>query len=186
MRLSQEYKLQFWKDTMHKVLNNIPYVIAGGYPRDLHFGVPPKDIDFFIKYSKSVEKSLIKLLEELGLDHTVYKQGMSLDDFGDSSQDACEDGYGSALTEGVKTVIKVGDYVDLILVSDRIDRVTTKFDFNINQFELKWTGEVVFKGNTEYTVLEQLRDVPEKRLIKMHGKAEKLGLAILPFEDNGD
>ena len=166
--------LKFWLETTRQVLTGIPNKVAGGYPRDLHFGVEPKDVDFFVRYNEKTVNEILSRLKQLNLPHHDC-----IDDIED------EEGYPSDETEDrISRVIKVGEYIDIIFVNHALTKVTDNFDFNINQFELGMMDDPVFTGKTHNNVLQVVTDtsfynkkeeLSSARIAKIVKKADSLG-----------
>ena len=166
--------LKFWLETTRQVLTGIPNKVAGGYPRDLHFGVEPKDVDFFVRYNEKTVNEILSRLKQLNLPHHDC-----IDDIED------EEGYPSDETEDrISRVIKVGEYIDIIFVNHALTKVTDNFDFNINQFELGMMDDPVFTGKTHNNVLQVVTDtslynkkeeLSSDRISKIVKKADSLG-----------
>lgn len=174
--MKHETVLKFWLETTRQVLTNIPNKIAGGYPRDLAFGVEPKDVDFFVKYNEKVVEEILDRLEQLKLPHHDCA-----DDISDSKKYPTKDGE----EEGrVSRVIKVGDFVDIIFVNHPLSKVTDNFDFNINQYELGMLDEPTYKGKPHNNVLQfackdnlykEEEEIKEGRTTHIVRKADRLG-----------
>jgi hypothetical protein len=140
------------------ILGDIPYVIAGGYPRDLHFGITPKDCDVFVNYRHRAK--VIKAIADNIICYTEYP-----------SYDKTRN------TKHMAGVIKLlAGNIDIILVYDDIDirDVTKYFDFNINQWRL--LGDLPeYEGNYPFYQLRQLHeDVPTDRILKIFKKHQEL------------
>lgn len=105
--------------------NNINYIIAGGYQRDIFFGRQPKDIDIFI-YGDVDTNEVIKLISD-------YKK------FNLALQEINESYNGDEFT----ALRLLGDQVDLNVIVVHIAQTATDvlnwFDFNLNQFILEVT-----------------------------------------------
>lgn len=98
---------------------NIPFVIAGGYPRDIALGNKPNDIDIFILHKKSTHTEVFLLYME-----DAYHKC------------SCHE-YDDTDFNSYKYDVK-GTQINIIVdhVSDSVIDVINDFDFNINQFVL--------------------------------------------------
>ena len=120
-------------------LHGIKHIVAGGYVRDMYLGVPPKDIDIFVKNVDDVEQ----LMKELRVQYQSFPH------------------YEEIETNRIRGVIKIGA-IDIIGTSEAadtpLDQVMNHFDYNINQFVMindtptfvgKSYGTLCRVGNTD-------------------------------------
>lgn len=118
-------------------------IIAGGYPRDLHFGAPPKDIDVVVAFnqkafSMEAEEEVFEILTELC--HLIRLAQPDL------TVSICQ-AYDCVELDRLLGVMKVegkGVAVDVIVYSDAYisgenttHKVVGQFDCNLNQFVIK-------------------------------------------------
>lgn len=109
--------------------------IAGGFARDVYYGMVPKDCDIIFPKTVSYQ-ALSGFFASLGISsHTIvmYREGETID--------------------RIKAVNKLSykglDFDIIVYDIDEDEQVTDYFDFNFNQFVL--TGHTaVFKGDPQY------------------------------------
>ena len=145
--------------------NNVDHLIAGGYARDIHFGIVPKDIDIFvssIQHAKSI-------LDSIGAEYEEYES------------------YCKVPENYIQGVIKLGD-VDIVGISasaaSPLQHVQQCFDYNINQFVIL-NDVPVFVGK-DYGTLTCVRGGnPFKcgRTTYVEEKATTLGWKLLSREE---
>lgn len=140
-------------------------VIAGGAPRDLFFGVTPKDVDIVVAGSDM--ETVSKLLSKAGADFIpfhLYHDGLTSD----------------RISGGFKLVGGDIDVVvyDVLNTSEAIEA----FDFNLNQFVLSETQRgldeavIRFIGEDHWTNLVPVRkDFSEAR----HGRMQEKWLDLV-------
>ena len=56
------------------ILGDVPFTIAGGFPRDIFFGVTPKDIDVWITYSVESFNEVKTALDEFAIAYKDFPQ----------------------------------------------------------------------------------------------------------------
>lgn len=175
--MKHETILKFWLATTRQVLTNIPNKVAGGYARDLHFGVEPKDVDFFVRYSEKTVNEVLDRLKQLKLPYHDCIDDLEEDE---ESYPTSEDDKEVRISR----VIKVGDFVDIIFVNHTLGKVTDNFDFNINQFELGMMDDPIYTGKPHNTVLQIITDsnlykteevLSKGRITKIVKKADTYG-----------
>lgn len=148
--------------------------IAGGFARDLGFGVTPKDIDIIV--SKDVDVSaLANKLFNKGLlkNNNLIKLG------GEEMQDYPDDGR-------IKSVHRIEggpfpvEFIKLNNVIQSPHEAVIDFDFNINQaflYKDSDTGLVLVNYN-DVDTLKCYSEVSDERFKKMCAKAAEKGIAI--------
>lgn len=137
-------------------------VIAGGFARDVYFGVEPKDIDIVVAKgygdAAMVHAELSKHLEHYGVQHLGFRM---------YSESACDRLIGG---------FKCAGNVDVVLYdTDLALEAVDAFDFNLNQFVLTGrtfeTAYVSFEGTEGYHELVPVReDYTSARFAKMREK----------------
>lgn len=139
-------------------------IIAGGFARDVYFGVNPKDIDIVVAAGSihddpaEAHKILDDILEKLGVVHLGFRM---------YSESACE-----RLVGGFKCL----GNVDVVLYDTKLAlEAVDAFDFNLNQFVLTGrtfeTAHVTFEGKPHWSELVPVRkDFTEARKDKMQEK----------------
>ena len=136
---------------------NIEYLIAGGYARDKHFAVIPKDIDIFVR-----DMAAVRCI--LNSNWITYQDFTNCPEYSDTNR------FGS--------VLKIGD-IDIIEIAEKayspLDQVQRFFDFNVNQFIIL-NGYAMFVGEN-YGNLSRSSNEPItlEREDKIRNKAEKFG-----------
>lgn len=176
-------KLLAGAKTIQQILTavGICSVVAGGLPRDMHFGLPAKDADictllFDMQRDNEMFDAFKDKLDEAGIEWLTY-------DFGESDED-----YNSEDVHQVCAVISLPTLnVDVIFYEDIIDgfggvRTQTvrdllaQFDCTLNQFYIAHDGSVGFDGvcNPHHGVVKMLRDVSSEREEKMYEKTKLL------------
>lgn len=162
------------------------FAVLGGYPRDIHFGRTPKDLDICVyNYHPYdiAEEQFTRMLrdwlysKDIGL--TIYHEGDSASASGDSR---------------VHMVWTLSCGVDIIFWNAETKwEVLKNFDFNINQFELDTTtGEVTRRLgvpgiDTELVMLRDLfqyNDNPEDRILHVMQIAKEVGWDICSVKNN--
>ncbi|AWH14609.1 hypothetical protein [Pseudomonas phage 71PfluR64PP] len=137
-------------------------VIAGGFARDVYFGVEPKDIDIVVAkgYGDAalVHAELSKHLESYGVQHLGFRM------YSESASDRLVGGF--KCTGNVDVVL-----YDTELALEAVDA----FDFNLNQFILTGrtfdTAYVTFEGTEGFHELVPVReDYTPERFAKMRTK----------------
>lgn len=139
-------------------------IIAGGFARDVYFGVNPKDIDIVVAAGSihddpaEAHMMLDDILTKLGVVHLGFRM---------YSESACE-----RLVGGFKCL----GNVDVVLYDTKLAlEAVDAFDFNLNQFVLTGrtieTAYVTFEGTESWTELVAVRkDFTEARMGKMREK----------------
>lgn len=139
-------------------------VIAGGFARDVYFGVPPKDIDIVVAAGSihddvaEAHVMLGQILRDLNVDHLGFRM------YSESASDRLVGGF------------KCVGNVDVVLYDTKLAlEAVEAFDFNLNQFVL--TGRtmdsafVTYEGTESYHELVPVReDYTPERLAKMKEK----------------
>lgn len=132
------------------------FEVLGGYPRDLHFGRTPRDMDvccFNNKPDTVLWNSRFIKLKSYLVDNDLYKS-----DFSVNSDYPSDRIYG-----GIRTVVDV-DIIFWLENFTSAEEILGWFDYNINQFRLvrdEDTGVVVgqpWEGMFNYGRLKQLRE----------------------------
>ena len=161
-------------------------VVAGGYARDVFFGVEPKDVDVCVYNYHADEAMLLNSLWRELQAYGVVNKSMS---------EEVPEHYRSAATR-ISFVWAIPELdMDLIFYKDcrKFSDVLNKFDFNMNQFYLPSTvsdncfeGEheynpeleesPVYFSNDHYDTLIQLKDtdITESRISRMIEKHRQL------------
>lgn len=125
----------------------IDNMCAGGYPRDLAMGLPPRDFDIVIYGKKALESEELLRTELTSPDKKILDLG--------------EEQYKGGR---IAYVIKLGT-VDIICYNaETEEEVFDAFDYNINQYKME-LGKPVFKGENEFTLTPVRGDI--LRLEKM-------------------
>lgn len=135
---------------------DIKPVIAGGFARDVYYGMLPKDCDIIFPKTVSYQ-ALSGFFASLGISSrtiVMYREGETID--------------------RIKTVNKMSykglDFDIIVYDIEEDEEVTDYFDFNFNQFVL--TGHTaVFKGdpkhwNTFYGGIKQLVQIRDDASLK--------------------
>lgn len=169
-----------WSDRLKfisAVLKGVPYVIAGGFPRDIHFGVEPKDIDVWIQFDGLMYSDISRIgrienfLINIGMPHKVINIKIQSDKYGDISPN------------DMVFLIQVAG-IDFIVVDKPVFNIIESFDYNLNQF--MWINDKPeFMGSTleKLIPLKDVKDIPEERAYKMQNKFNELVLGIKPVEN---
>lgn len=138
-------------DVLKQLKNHLfDFAILGGYPRDLHHGRNPKDMDVCIFNFHSYDNAECVLLDKLI--HKLTFAGL-IDSI-----------YSKVSAEGdsrVYTTIKLTCGMDLIVwnARDKWD-VLSNFDFNINQYEL------VLEKDGSYEIVEHCKDTGKLHMLR--------------------
>jgi len=145
----------------------VGYVIAGGYPRDIHHGVKPNDLDIFLLAPDQRQIDAVYLWGEVN--GTVLNDGEYEADFSD---------FLSFKVLSDPKELKV----NIILTRYTWpEQVWYNFDYNINQYVLKpvidcdgvkWVSQFVGTHEKELT---DLNPCNVERQMKMYEKAKQLG-----------
>jgi len=139
-------------------------VIAGGFARDVYFGVEPKDIDIVVAagsiHDDVAEAHLIlgEQLKALGVQHLGFRM------------------YSESVSDRLVGGFKCVGNVDVVLYDTKLAlEAIQAFDFNLNQFVL--TGRtfesayVSFEGTESFHELVPVReDYTPERFAKMREK----------------
>ena len=155
----------------------LEYVIAGGYPRDLYYGLEPRDMDICIFGVGSAEKNIaINQMYDVLSKSNQMLSSIQVDD-----EDYPHD--------RIDAVFKTTYDVDVIIYKDSFESaqsVLDSFDFNINQFVLyklayrdKYT-EMMWPFMEKHGKLIQLREesISPERKAKMVLKAKQCNWSI--------
>jgi hypothetical protein len=136
------------------------YVIAGGYPRDLYFGLTPRDIDCWVLYEPPQDgigrgnvDMVVALLDGLGIPHEEFNM------------------YGAEDDRSRLLVLRCPG-LDIIFM-ETLDGLIEGFDFNINQFYMEPDVGPIYVGQSDLNAeLVQLKwgDRVEKRRPRMLAK----------------
>ncbi len=155
-------------------LADLDFAILGGYPRDLKYGIEPKDLDIVIWGDR---------------------KGFDLSKLGyvETELDRMPDEYGDPR---IDFVIKLGK-IDVIFWNEgyeTLEEVVANFDHNISQYQLTSAlGTVYFLGENEGSLRQVRRDnVSPRRIERVKDVARRIGWAIGPpvaidgitYEDN--
>lgn len=123
-------------DTVQSILKDQHYMIAGGYPRDLFLGVPPKDIDCWIEWVPPADgigggniDTIVDRLKALDIPYEEFNM------------------YGTEDDRHRLCVYRCPG-ADFIFM-DTLDNLIEGFDFNINQFYLENEVGPVYVGSTD-------------------------------------
>lgn len=139
-------------------------IIAGGFARDVYFGVNPKDIDIVVAAGSihddpaEAHMMLDDILTKLGVVHLGFRM---------YSESACE-----RLVGGFKCL----GNVDVVLYDTKLAlEAVDAFDFNLNQFVLTGrtfeTAYVTYEGKSSWMHLDPVRkDYTHERFSKMQEK----------------
>lgn len=143
----------------------LEWAILGGYPRDLHHGVEPKDLDIIIYNTDYISKGQLRdIMEELAPNLiTSHEASMC----------------GSPRLIKVITYNIEGTTVDLIFwngIYDTLQKVVDNFDFNINQYILDpTTMQTKFLGKNEGVVeIINSEAISLTRRLRIESKAKEL------------
>lgn len=139
-------------------------IIAGGFARDVYFGVEPKDIDIVVAagsiHNDTAEAHAIlgEILKDLNVQHLGFRM------YSESASDRLVGGF--KCTGNVDVVL-----YDTELALEAVDA----FDFNLNQFILTGrtfdTAYVTFEGTEGFHDLVPVReDYTPERFAKMRTK----------------
>lgn len=133
-------------DGLFAILHDQRYHVAGGYPRDLFFGVEPKDIDCWIEWvppADGIGRGNMDVIEE-----RLEALGIPFEEF---------NMYGTADDRHRLAVLRCPG-LDLIFM-ETLDGLIEGFDFNINQFYMEQEIGPVYVGSTDLNLgLVQLKD----------------------------
>lgn len=133
-------------EIVETLLKDQHYHIAGGYPRDLFFGVEPKDIDCWIRWvppADGIGRGNMDVIEERLGSFGIYFEEFNM--------------YGTEDDRHRLAVLRCPG-LDLIFM-ETLDGLIEGFDFNINQFYLEPGLGPVYVGNTDLNLgLVQLKD----------------------------
>lgn len=117
----------------------LEWIILGGYPRDLHHGVEPKDLDIIIYNTDYISKGLLRDIESELYPLTFKEHEAS--NLGDNR-------VMKVLTYKIEDTV-----VDLIFWNGKFktpESVINNFDYNINQYHLDPRNMVTtFLGENE-------------------------------------
>ncbi|NQZ74622.1 MAG: hypothetical protein HRT61_00670 [Ekhidna sp.] len=120
IHLSPEYKQVVALAAKH----DIHMTVAGGYPRDLHFGRTPKDLDIIVCGNT-------EYIDWLGFRLDLDECGLLVNAFDESEAPSASG------DPRVREVMKIQGNIDIVLWNAPfmdITNVLGNFDFNINQF----------------------------------------------------
>lgn len=146
------------------------FSILGGYARDLHYGLTPKDIDVCIynyhpldHAESQFRQMLLEYLDKEDLLKEVHSEGSANSD------------------SRVHLVLSLTCGMDLIFweAKDKWD-VLNNFDFNINQFEYNWeTKKTEFLGSNQGELVQIRQDFrTEEQLTKRLTRCKEIAEAI--------
>lgn len=142
----------------------IPHKVMGGFPRDLHFGVEPKDFDIAVYGTtpyKIVDLANELRKQDLMVEEHINKPSMSAGD------------------TRLIAVFGVADGIDIICWEEHYRTwydVVSNFDFNLNMFVLQHVGLGRYNTNyvgDDYGVLkfQRTNTIDDLRLAKIQAKA---------------
>lgn len=152
-------------------IGDVPFVVAGGFVRDLVHGVECNDIDVWI-----ADDDYEAVVDHLEFNNVLFNELHTYEEATDSS-----------FSDRVDAVIEL-DGIDLVFVKHPIKEVCEYFDFNINQYMLKkevmfgclegnfW--EPCYVGKSEQGVLERRRETTSERTEKICALAEEYGWKV--------
>lgn len=139
--------------------------IAGGFCRDVYFGVTPKDIDIVVASGSihddrtEAHEMLGEVLRQLGVEHLGFRM------YNENTSDRIIGGF------------KAVGNLDVVLYDVKhAHEAVDAFDFNLNQFVLQRredfeTAYVVYAGDTSWHELTPVRkDFSESRRSRMMEK----------------
>ncbi len=179
-------------------LHNLGFqsVIAGGFARDLFFGIEPKDCDIIVFGPKALElESALFFGKVTSWENT--ETPLCLDDLfsgGVWCSMYSDKGSEEATQDRVAGVYQLPHHnVDVIVYEDVEDAqgVIDAFDFNLNQFALVQDHEKGicypdYFGHTDLRTLCMVRnDSSDQRKLKVAGKHSALLPVINQYYDNG-
>lgn len=164
-------------------------VVAGGYPRDIHFGLKPKDIDICMYNFHPDDYAERVLLDSLFHKLQDYKVINISSLFDDKDEEYI---VNDARVYAVWNLPELG--VDIILYNDcyQWSDVVNQFDFNLNQFIIPSTSpdnhhrtgepftpdmqeDPLFVGSHNYSKLVQIKDnLTPDRVAKIKSKHRSL------------
>lgn len=132
-------------DGLFAILHDQRYHVAGGYPRDLFFGVEPKDIDCWIEWvppADGIGRGNMDVIEG-----RLEALGIPFEEF---------NMYGTEDDRYRLAVLRCPG-LDLIFM-ETLDGLIEGFDFNINQFYMEQGIGPVYVGDTDLNLgLVQLK-----------------------------
>lgn len=161
------------------------FAVLGGYPRDIHFGRTPKDLDICVYNYTPHDIADNKFTAMLG--GWLYQNKITVVRH---YSESCASASGDSRVHMVWT-LSCG--VDIIFWNAKTKtEVLQNFDFNINQFELDTiTGEAIDRrSNSDNKELMMLRDLfqyndnPEERIIHVMQIAKEVGWDICSVKNN--
>lgn len=123
-------------DGLHAILHDQRYHVAGGYPRDIFFGLEPKDIDCWVEWvppADGIGRGNMDVIEE-----RLEDLGIPFEEF---------NMYGTADDRHRLAVLRCPG-LDIIFM-ETLDGLIEGFDFNINQFFMEIEIGPVYCGNTD-------------------------------------
>jgi hypothetical protein len=151
------------------------WAVAGGYARDLYFGLPPKDMDVGFFNIAGDDISYIKWALE--------KEGLLIMDYFDIDLEdegavICADYDGN----GIKGVITVKGGIDLIFTEfENVQQWSDSFDYNINQFWIDGLDRTTYIGSeSTFGVLTFLHSNTKRHEKLIERKAKFLKLTNEP------
>ena len=160
---------------------DLSYVIAGGYPRDLYFGIEPKDMDIAVfNHTQEAVDRLREFLLKHKMEGVEHTNGASM-----ANEDI-----------RIDLVISTNDdyAYDFIFWGKQYTTwqdVIAQFDVNLNQFILRLGSDYVepIYCGTDFGNLVEIRgDIPttatDHRRYKMQQKALSLGWEVDNLIDN--
>lgn len=144
------------------------FIVAGGYPRDLHYDAKPKDVDIWVCGFDTDDYTAVTELAQ-ALDVSVEVLPMYPDRLIDPNPN----------TEGIAYVLKWRD-VDVILMNSKVQtpyHVVNRFDANLNQWVLV-DGDPVYWGEGVVPVyrdeFDARMEVSETRRTRQQAKIQQL------------
>lgn len=175
MHKSQQYVFQVVQQYA-KSLFDRPAIITGGYPRDLHYGIPSSDVDITVPCGdikpEFAFEAAVKLTEILA------SSGCRVE-----ISQAYEQASGD-FNERIHVLIQVhltdGYEVDIMLHrANNLTHVFDTYDSNINQVWLNEAGEPVWHAGHPPTECLGLKDLTPERILRLHNIASRIGLPIV-------
>ncbi len=178
-------------------------VIAGGFARDLFFGLEPKDCDIII-YGSNADEFPVQLCDgkydytEGNADFFGVPGRVKVADALRTSEEIFQGGVWMDMYGTIKAGVEISDrvigvyqlahkHIDVIVYEDCESalEVVDNFDFNINQFAMYQDHEKgqtypLYFGESSLQELTQVRaDASDTRILKVHNKY----LALKPLID---
>jgi hypothetical protein len=140
----------------------LTYAVAGGYARDLYYGLKPRDKDIIVA---------MPIHENMG---QIVKLELFLQDHYD--MDAIADDHYNC--DRIAQVWKCKDNVDVVLYhAPTIEKCVAQFDYNINQFIMS-IDVPIFIGKDKGTLVCIREDKDDKRKAYIQAKAKQIGWRV--------